>query len=428
MLLLTFLFLSLTSITITPALLELNSLDTLSTIDQLITTTDKAPINNIPEDAHLTTLELVEKYGYNGERHIVTTCDGYILELHRVTGRANSNDSSEKKPVALLIPGLRACSACWIIGGPGKSLGYILADAGYDVWLGNMRGTTYSLKHVNKSTSDEEYWDFSWHEMGTRDLPAIIDYTLEITGQKQLVYLAHSQGTTNFFVLASEKPEYQDKIKIMFAMAPIAYCGKMNNPKIQAIAEVIAQHTTDKMRPLLRLYELKPASKGLELLQKIACAQEGTELFCSNSPLTFGSGGKGHFDSTMLSIIKGRNLTSASMKQLIHLSQLVATGSFITSGKFKQYDYGLSGNKEKYNSSTPPDYNLRKIQTPVLLFYSTNDELADNDDVDHLYKELGNPYGKFLVANGDYTHVDFLYAYNVRSVLYDHIVNIMKDF
>ena len=59
--------------------------------------------------------------------------------------------------------------------------------------------------------------------MGYYDLPAEIDYILNTTGVSQIYYTGHSMGTTMFFVMASTRPEYNSKIKVMAALGPAVY-------------------------------------------------------------------------------------------------------------------------------------------------------------------------------------------------------------
>jgi len=73
--------------------------------------------------------------------------------------------------------------------------------------------------------------------MGVSDLPAVIDYILEKTGAQQIFYIGHSMGTTMFYVLGSERPEYNSKIRAMFSLAPVAFMSHMKSPVIQLIAE-----------------------------------------------------------------------------------------------------------------------------------------------------------------------------------------------
>ena len=72
--------------------------------------------------------------------------------------------------------------------------------------------------------------------MGVYDLPASIDYVLNATSSEKLTYIGHSQGTTEFFVLLSERPEYNQKITKMIALAPIAYSTHIYNPFLRFLA------------------------------------------------------------------------------------------------------------------------------------------------------------------------------------------------
>lgn len=114
---------------------------------------------------------------------------------------------------------------------------YILADEGYDVWMGNARGNIYSRNHTSfNPDTDEGFWLFSWHQIGVIDLPTIIDYVLEQTGAESLYYSGHSQGTTAFYVMTASLPEYNDKIKAHVSLAPIGFMNHMTSPLMKILA------------------------------------------------------------------------------------------------------------------------------------------------------------------------------------------------
>ena len=48
--------------------------------------------------------------------------------------------------------------------------------------------------------------------------------------------ISHSQGTTAFFVMASERPEYQEKMIASFTLAPVAFISQIRNPLIRKLA------------------------------------------------------------------------------------------------------------------------------------------------------------------------------------------------
>lgn len=72
--------------------------------------------------------------------------------------------------------------------------------------------------------------------MGVYDLPAKIDYILKETGKPDLFYIGWSQGTTAFFIMASERPEYVSKIRMMSALAPAVYMTHCLSPAVRILS------------------------------------------------------------------------------------------------------------------------------------------------------------------------------------------------
>lgn len=106
--------------------------------------------------------ELISYYGYPSESHEVVTEDGYVLTVYRIPyGRFGSADGVDR-PVVLLMPGLICDAGFFLSSGVEQSLGFWLADRGYDVWIANYRGTTHSRRHLTLDPDDDKssFWDF----------------------------------------------------------------------------------------------------------------------------------------------------------------------------------------------------------------------------------------------------------------------------
>ncbi|XP_066999665.2 lipase 3 [Anabrus simplex] len=383
--------------------------------------------DEVLDEAKMDTPQLLKKHGYPVEIHEVITDDDYILTMHRVPySPVSPLVDGTKKPPILVQHGLLSSSADWVLMGPGIGYAYILADAGYDVWLGNCRGNTYSKRHKTLDVNSDEFWDFSWHENGIHDVPAEINYILNVTGEEKLFYAGHSMGTTMFYVMCSERPEYNDKIRAMFSLAPIAYMNHMTSPffklfsKGEAFIAVILK--------LLGIKEFLPNNELMDLAGKVLCKDGAIfQKVCSDVLFLIAGYDSKELNETMLPSIIAHTPAGASVKQLLHYAQEINSGSLFDPGHFRQYDYGIFGNKAKYGQWSPPDYDLSKITAPVYLLYSENDWLAGLRDIQRLFDGLPNAH-KYDVPLHSFNHLDFLWAIDANQLVYSETVKIMKDY
>lgn len=83
----------------------------------------------------------------------------------------------------------------YVANPPNASLGFMLADAGFDVWLGNVRGNVYSRAHTTLNPdTDPEFFEYSFDQHALRDLPAMLDHIVRVTGFERVFYIGHSMG------------------------------------------------------------------------------------------------------------------------------------------------------------------------------------------------------------------------------------------
>ncbi|XP_014480140.1 PREDICTED: lipase 3 isoform X2 [Dinoponera quadriceps] len=362
-------------------------------------------------DVVLNTLEMIRKEGYPAEAHVIPTEDGYLLTLHRIPGDKDS-------PTVFLQHGLLGSSVDWVIPGKDKGLAYILADQGYDVWLGNFRGNTYSRAHINLPTSDSRFWNFSYHEMGIYDIPAAISYITNMRFQPLHAYIGHSMGTTAFYVMATECPQITEMVEVMISLAPVAFIQHIKSP-----VRILAPFSKDYeiIAHFLGEDQFLPQNEFLRLLSKFACDIDiFEEKICANVLFLICGFDKEQFNYTLLPTILNHTPAGTSTKTFVHLSQ------GILSGKFRPYDYGGQKNQEIYNATQPPDYDFTNVTVPIALFYSDNDWFVDNSDVKRLYGMLDNVVDVYRVPYPKFNHLDFIWGKDAPQLVYKRLLQVIS--
>jgi len=292
------------------------------------------------------------------------------LSIQRIPYSSKS-PAQKGKPVVFLQHGVLDSANTWVNNYKDESLAFILADAGFDVWLGNIRGNLYSARNTHIPVSSPEFWQFSWDQHASIDVPTMLNYALETSGQAQVAaYIGHSQGGTCGFVLFSTNAEMARKVKLFVALAPVTYMAHVTNKFFKAMAAI----HLDTIFQLLGVKEFLPSTKFMEFILPHAC--DGAPAYCKNIYCMALGCDFNAVNTSRLPVYFSHLPAGSSVMNMAHWAQAVRTG------QFQYYDFGSAKkNEEHYGQPKPPQYDIANIKVKTAVFYAGKDTLADTADV-----------------------------------------------
>ncbi|KOB78254.1 Lipase 3-like protein-5, partial [Operophtera brumata] len=221
---------------------------------------------------------------------------------------------------------------------------------------------------------------------GKYDAPAMIDRVLNVTGLPKLLYIGYSMGTTTFFTMMSERPEYNDKIISFLALAPAVYLDN-----IKSLATMLLK------------------TSAASVLEAVGTFWENCDnrvpvslLYGENDQLTEKSNG-------LWGDVKPYNLTNVR----VPVSLLYGENDQLTEKSVSEH------NTQQLWGDVKP-YNLTNVRVPVSLLYGENDQLTEKSQIMKLAAILRKTGMLEELRPGcswpKFNHLDFTFAKDVGNL------------
>ncbi|ODM99694.1 Lipase 3 [Orchesella cincta] len=366
------------------------------------------------------TVDLIRRHNYPAETHYTRTGDNVVLEIHRIPhGPLLELFRLNRRTPVVLMHGIGQSSSDWLLNTPIKdSLAFMLSNEGYDVWIGNLRG------NLNKNSGlGQMSWNYSFHEMGVYDVPAVLKYVTEYTGFRNVHYIGFSMGSTAMLTALSKQPNLNSMTRTGIILGPSIFQDNYLNGWLKLIVPLgrVAEVLQDRFGSIPLLHPF--AARMLHRILPIMCHPRidliGVCLAVGN--LLFGYD-RGQITKDKLAVITQVSPTPISSKLLLHYIQELG------SGRFCEYDYGTDKNLQMYNTTKPPDYNLTNVAAPIAVMFGQEDVLAHRLDALTLVNKLPNVVDFYQVPYQHFTHLDFCYAEDVRTLVYNRVLEILRRY
>ncbi|KAK5578280.1 hypothetical protein RB653_003236 [Dictyostelium firmibasis] len=351
-----------------------------------------------------------------------TTTTGNSNNISEMMSSASSTSNLSiynGKPVVVIMHGFMQTSEAWLCrSDPKDSLPFILADAGFDVWLGNNRGNKYSFKHTNFTPNQEGFWNWSLDELVRYDYPSIVNFICERTGAPSISYIGFSQGTAQGWAALSTNTIISKKINLFIALAPVATVKGFSNPMIDSLA---------RSRPdfIFLLFGKKSMLPSTIFWRNFLPKDVFVRLIDTSVKFLFGWCTE-NISQEEKKMLYSHIFSYTSVKSVVHWFQIIQTNRF---QMFDDILLGITPNEDskkphRYHGRVIPGYHPSQILTKCALFYGGSDNLPNTKALlSHL------PRDRVIMVHEEpsYEHLDFMWGKDAAEKVFSKVVSLLKS-
>lgn len=373
-------------------------------------------------------------HGYACECHNITAPDGFIMQTARIpaTGKASS------KPPVFLMHGFITTGLDFVFQPEvANSLPYLLADAGYDVWIGNERGNVFAAENAQMDINSEEFWDaVDVDNMAKLDVPAIFDYVLKASGAAKMHWVGHSQGGGMMVLALANRPELQQQLGKAVLLAPGVHMQALNVTLLKGMAEKhldefwykfgfdipgVATHRHYFPGPSFqKIMEFFTAYTPLCRLPKLnvtACNDIG-KLIGINV------GDPNNLEAKTMADAYGYDPGGSSFHLIMHWSQKIRNDTLVE----YEFDWGAENPKHYNGSTTPPkSFDLSNIKgVDFALFDGGLDLFITPGNIQPLLNKIQGQNRILHKTIDNYAHMDFVWGKDAHIRLYPDVIDFLS--
>ncbi|CAB3983685.1 Hypothetical predicted protein, partial [Paramuricea clavata] len=303
----------------------------------------------------------------------------------------------------------------WTTSSPCTACSLLLDHSYFNRWFGDsMKSSRYPSDLNHNGINRESLADFEWNNGLNLLKPVNLNLVMSQSHEKRCCF---SRPSTRRFISSVEHVisrsyliEVKDPFVVYFDHWQASFSGLPE--KINLLCEFIGGCGFDFL----------PSDALMKFLAQFLCGGGGfDDIICENVIFLLCGYDYAQLNKTRLPVYVSHTPAGTSAKNIIHYGQMVESGKC---QRFNYYDE--KENLVHYNKTEPPTFNMSNVRVPTVLYYGSNDWLADPHDVTLLAKALPNVV--HIEEIPKWEHLDFIWGLDAARLVYKPLIKYLNQF